>query len=224
MSWFKHLPPAAQAAVIAGGVAIATALVTAISTATNLVLKARLDRRAAAAEDRGLRRALYRKYADPLTSAAESLYWRLHEIFEDGRSGYLAPGGGRTRFEHYKASSTRYRLACLLGWMTALQKELTLCNAQPDTSVAAMRKALANLEHALAEGGHIEEYKAGRLAELWGLELTKIALRDARSIRLSTDVVTKTGRTPCRASIQAYKFFFCARSPRPYHGTAPRTP
>lgn len=96
-----------QAAVIAGAVAVLAALVTAISTATNLVLKDRLDRRAAAAEERGLRRALYRNYADPLTSAAESLYWRLHEIFEDGRSGYLAPGGGRTRFETYKASSTR---------------------------------------------------------------------------------------------------------------------
>ena len=107
MSWFTHLAPAVQAAVIAGAVAVLAALVTAISTATNLVLKDRLDRRAAAAEERGLRRALYRNYADPLTSAAESLYWRLHEIFEDGRSGYLAPGGGRTRFETYKASSTR---------------------------------------------------------------------------------------------------------------------
>jgi hypothetical protein len=58
--------------------------------------------------------------------------------------------------------------------MTALQKELTLCNAQPDNSVAAMREALGNLEYALAEGGHIEKYKASRLAELWRLELTKI--------------------------------------------------
>jgi hypothetical protein len=174
VSWFKHLTPAAQAAVIAAAVAVLTALVTAISTATNLVLKARLDRRAAVAEERGLRRDLYRKYADPLTSAAESLYWRLHEIFEDGRSGYLAPGGGRTRFEHYKASSTRYRLACLLGWMTALQKELTLCNAQPDKSVAAMRGALGDLEYAMAEGGHIEQYKATKLAELWRLELTRV--------------------------------------------------
>jgi hypothetical protein len=172
--WFKNLPPAAQAAVIAGAVAILTALVTAISTATNLVLKARLDRRAVAAEERGLRRDLYRKHADPLTSAAEALFWRLREIFDDGRGGYLAPGGGRTRFEHYKASSTRYRLGCLLEWMTALQKELMLCNAQPDNSVAALREALSDLEYALAEGGHIKRYRAGGLAELWRLELTTV--------------------------------------------------
>jgi hypothetical protein len=174
VNWFKHLAPEAQAAVIAAAVAALTAMVTAISTATNLVLKARLDRRAVIAEERGVRRDLYRKYADPLTSAAESLYWRLHEVFEDGRSGYLAPGGGRTRFEHYKASSTRYRLASLLGWMTALQRELTLCNAEPDKSVAAMRNALSDLEYAMAEGGHIERYRAAKLAELWGLELTKV--------------------------------------------------
>jgi hypothetical protein len=174
VNWFRHLAPEAQAAVIAGGVAALTGLVTAISTATNVLLQARLDRRAAAAEQRGLRRELYRKYADPLTSAAQSLYWRFHEIFEDGRSGYLAPGGGQTRFETYKASSTRYRLACLIGWMTGLQKELTLCNAQPDKSVAAMRKALADLEYAMAEGGHIERYKAAKLAELWQLEITNL--------------------------------------------------
>jgi len=58
--------------------------------------------------------------------------------------------------------------------MTALQKELTLCNAQPDKSVAAMRGALTDLEYAMAEGGHIERYKAAKLAELWGLELTNV--------------------------------------------------
>lgn len=174
MSWFKHLDPAVQAALVAGAVALAVAVVTAISTTTNQLLTAWLNRRNAVAGERDLRRDLYRKYADPLTSAAESLYWRLHEIFEDGRSGYLAPGGGRTRFEHYKASSTRYRLACLLGWMTALQRELTLCNAQPDKSVAAMRDAVAKLEFAMAEGGHIERRKADRLAELWDLRLTDL--------------------------------------------------
>jgi hypothetical protein len=69
VSWFTHLAPEAQAAVIAGAVAALTALITAISTATNVLLQARLDRRAAAAEQRGLRRELYRNYADPLTSA-----------------------------------------------------------------------------------------------------------------------------------------------------------
>lgn len=170
MSWFKELSPAVQAALIAGGVAVLTALVTATSTATNIVLKSRLDRRAATSAARELQRDLYRKYADPLTTAAESLYWRLREIFELGRSGYLGPGGGLTRFEKYKASSTLYRVAALLGWMAALKRELALSNAQHDRSVGPMRDALESLRSALAEGGHIERDKATVLAELWGIE------------------------------------------------------
>jgi hypothetical protein len=37
-----------------------------------------------------------------------------------------------------------------------------------------MRKALADLENAMAEGGHIERYKAAKLAELWQLEITNL--------------------------------------------------
>lgn len=170
MSWFEDLQPAVQAAVVAGGVALLTALITATSTATNLVLKDWLDHRATASTERELRRTLYRKYADPLTSAAESLYWRFREIFEVGRSAYLQPGGGLTRFEKYKASSTRYRVAALLGWMRALKRELVLCNAQPDPSVRPMRDALHELETSLAEGAHIERDVATRLAQLWGLD------------------------------------------------------
>lgn len=170
LNWFKHLNPVVQAALIAGAVAVITALVTAIGTGTNIALKDRLDRRATASAARDLQRELYRKYADPLTTAAESLYWRLREIFELGRSGYLGPGGGLTRFEKYKASSTLYRVAALLGWMTALKRELALRNAQDDRSVGPMREALHKLESALAEGGHIERDKATALAELWCIE------------------------------------------------------
>jgi hypothetical protein len=169
MSWFQHLSPAVQAAVIAGAVAVLTALVTAVSTATNISLKARLDRRAAESAARELQRDLYRKYADPLTTAAESLYWRLREIFELGRSGYLGVGGGLTRFEKYKVSSTIYRLAALLGWMTALRRELSLSNAQHDRSVGPMREAVHKVVSALAEGGHVERDKATGLAHLWNI-------------------------------------------------------
>jgi len=169
MSWFNDLSPVVQAALVAGTVAVLTALVTAVSTATNIALKARLDRRAAEAAARELQRDLYRKYADPLTRAAESLYWRLREILELGRSGYLGPGGGLTRFERYKVSSTIYRLAALLGWMTALHRELSLSNAQHDRSVGPMREALHEVESTLADGSHVERDKAIRLARLWNV-------------------------------------------------------
>jgi hypothetical protein len=169
MGWFRDLDPALQAAVLAGAVAIVTAVVTAVSTATNIALKDRLDRRARSQSDRALQRTTYRKYADPLTSSAESLFWRLHEIYESDRGDYLHRGRGLTRYEKHKASSTRYRIAALLGWMVALKRELVLSNAQPDATVGPMRDAVAGVQIALAEGIHVEASSAQALAKLWGV-------------------------------------------------------
>jgi hypothetical protein len=169
MDWFNDLDPEQQVAAVAGAVAIATALITAISTATNIWLKDRLDSRARSKADRALQRETYRKYADPLTAAAESLFWRLREIYGSNRGDYLHRGRGLTRYDQHKASSTRYRIAALLGWLVALRRELVLCNAQPDATVGPMRAALDAVQKSLAEGVHVETTSAQALANLWGI-------------------------------------------------------
>jgi hypothetical protein len=110
MSWFRDLDPKLQVAVVAGAVTIAAGLITAVSTAVNTWLKSWLDARVQSKADRVLRRETYRRYADPLTSAAESLFWRLYEIYDSDRGDYLHHGRGLTRYEKHKASSTRYRM------------------------------------------------------------------------------------------------------------------
>ncbi|MCA1569058.1 MAG: hypothetical protein LC798_01810 [Chloroflexi bacterium] len=169
MQWFGDLDATLQVAVVAGAVAVATALITATSTAVNIWLKSWLDDRAQVKADRALRRGTYRKYADPLTSAAESLFWRLDEIYRSDRGDYLHRGRGLTRYEKHKASSTRYRIAALLGWTVALRKELVLCNAQPDATVGPMRDAIAGVQNSLAEGAHVEASSAQALAAVWGI-------------------------------------------------------
>lgn len=169
MQWFRDLDPKLQVGVVAGAVAIAAGLITAISTAVNIWLKARLDNRAQSKADRAVRRETYRKYADPLASAAESLFWRLHEIYGSDRGDYLHRGRGLTRYEKHKASSTRYRIAALLGWIVALRRELVLSNAQLDTTVGPMRDALDEVQKSLAEGAHIESSSAQAIADLWGI-------------------------------------------------------
>ena len=146
-----------------------SALLTATVSTTNVLLKDRLDRRLLANQRKGLQQELYRRYADPLTSAAESLYWRLNEIFEVGGGYYLKAGGGDVRFERYKVDSTHYRIAVLLGWMAALRRELVLNAAQPDGSVGAMRDAMGAVTRALAEGEHVERAMVRDLSALWGL-------------------------------------------------------
>jgi hypothetical protein len=176
MHWFSDLAPTLQVAVLAGAVAIAAAVITAISTAVNVWLNAWLAGKAQAKAERTIRRETYRKYADPLTSAAESLFWRLHEIYGSDRGDYLHRGRGLTRYERHKASSTRYRIAALLGWMVALRKELVLSNAQPDATVRPLRDALDGVQKSLAEGAHIEVSSAEALAKIWkvsGLDIDR---------------------------------------------------
>jgi len=174
VSWFAHLPSGVQVAIIALAAAVLPAIITAASTAANVGLQAWLSHRAGVAAADALRRDLYQRYANPLTGAAISLYWRLHEIFESGRGHFLASGGGQTRLESHKASSTRYRIAALLGWITALQRELVLANAKPAESVNAIRDAISTVRNSLAEGQHIERASAQALADIWEIELTDV--------------------------------------------------
>ena len=78
-------------------------------------------------------------------------------------------GRGLTRYEKHKASSTRYRIAALLGWIVALKRELVLSNAQPDATVGPLRDAVAGVQTSLAEGVHVETSSAQAIAHAWGI-------------------------------------------------------
>lgn len=170
--WYGELDPAVQTAVIAAIATLLAAVVAAVSTATSVWLNAHFERKAEASRTADAQRTTYRRYAEPLTSAATSLYWRLREILELGIGHYLAEGGGATRYEAYKVLSTQYRLAALLGWIAALRRELVLIDATADPSISGLRDAVSRVESALAEGGHVELARVEILAELWGLGLS----------------------------------------------------
>lgn len=71
---------------------------------------------------------VYKKYAEPLGKSAESMFWRLDEIFFDStKAKFLERGKVITDFDNYKYISTLYRLGSLLGWIAAIKKSsLTL--------------------------------------------------------------------------------------------------
>jgi len=176
--WFIGLQPAVQAALITGAVGLVAAVVTGVSTATNVLLKTWLDRRAERAQLERAQSGAYRQYAEPLTAAATALYWRLREIYESPGGGFfLQPGGGATRFEEYKVASTRYRIAALLGWFAALRRELRQFGTNPDPSVLPMRKAIIQVESALADGNEVEAQRARTLASYWGIPLNEHEVR-----------------------------------------------
>ena len=141
MTWFNSLPVQVQAAIIAATFTLAGILF------RDVVLKAIEARK----QHRKNEMEVYRRYADPLASAASSLLWRLNEIFhQKGRESYLiAPA---TEFERYKKTSSVYRIASLLGWIRAFRRELSFFEVSDRRRLTALKSALRALESASPMG------------------------------------------------------------------------
>ena len=101
---------------------------------------------------------VFRRYADPLSSSATSLLWRLNEILnQPGRGTFLRKDVASTKFVSYKRLSTIYRFAALLGWIRAFRRELSFLRSKDDSGLGQIKESLRSLERALADGSHIEK-------------------------------------------------------------------
>lgn len=115
---------------------------------------------------------LYRSYSDPLFAAADSLFWRLREtLTAPGRGAYLKKSGADSYFNKYKFDSTVFRLAVLIAWKRAYQKELAFLSLGNEARLAGLRSALSNFEKALADGTHVETQRLRSLSDLWDVPL-----------------------------------------------------
>ncbi|WP_029808250.1 hypothetical protein, partial [Vibrio parahaemolyticus] len=120
---------------------------------------------------------IYKKYAEPLGKSAESMFWRLNEIFSNGtKAKFLERGKVITDFDNYKYISTLYRLGALLGWITAIKKEQSYIRASNDGDSKKLLEALNKLEKSLADGPHTEENRARYLCEIWSIEVPQAEL------------------------------------------------
>jgi hypothetical protein len=82
------------------------------------------------------------------------LFWRLREAFGARGGGFYLKGQVHlTRYEHYKALSTLYRMASLLGWIRALRRELLFLPRTDPEGAEKLEAALRRFTSALAEGG-----------------------------------------------------------------------
>lgn len=115
---------------------------------------------------------IYKKYAEPLGKSAESMFWRLNEIFSnDTKAKFLERGGIITDFDNYKYISTLYRFGSLLGWITAIKKEQSYIRASNNGDSKKLLDALNQLESSLADGPHTEEKRAQCLSEIWDIKI-----------------------------------------------------
>lgn len=113
---------------------------------------------------------VFKRYADPLASASTALLWRLQEVFDPGGKGFYLGGlHHKTKYENYKAMSTLYRLACVLGWIQAIRRELVFVHESRSRKVVNIEAALRKFASAFAEGGHIETTRVQSLVKLWDI-------------------------------------------------------
>ena len=117
------------------------------------------------------RRSVHEKHAQPLAADAVNLLWRLNEILFKGRAQYLREDAPATTFNVYKRISTCYRIAVILGWIRAIEQEQSYLFYGEEKSQTDLRRAVADLESALADSPHVEVHVLGRLAKLWDLVL-----------------------------------------------------
>lgn len=122
-------------------------------------------------------RAVYSRYAEPLSLATVSLLWRLHEALEQpGRGRFLKMVGvppttnKYSTFGAYKKVSTLYRLAALLGWIRACRREFSYLKVAESEAHGPIQEAISSFEHALADGPAVAIERLEKLCGLWGLE------------------------------------------------------
>lgn len=162
IDWFNGLDPNVQAALIAAFVTFLGILLK--EGGIYFWKELRSERKDAL--------SIYRNYADPIASAAESLFWRLHETLTlEGRGRFLKSSGKATQFDQYKYESTLYRIAALIGWLRAYRRELTLFSLSSPKKLNRLRISIEKFEKTLSDGTHVEVQKVRSLANLWSLSL-----------------------------------------------------
>jgi hypothetical protein len=175
MHWFNNLSPHAQAALIAALVTLAGILIKDIAIAFWQERKK---------SDKELL-AVFQRYADPLSSAATSLLWRLHEVFsKEGRGAYLQGDAPPNPYNRYKKISTLYRLACLIAWIRAFRRELSYLRVRDKKGFQLVQEALNDFESALADGPQMELERLHRLTRLWSLPTVSASDQSALAVEI----------------------------------------
>lgn len=121
-------------------------------------------------------RAVYARYAEPLSLASVSLLWRLHEALEKpGRGRFLKMIGlphttnKYSTYGAYKKLSTLYRIAALLGWIRACMREFSYLKVAESEAHKPVQEAISSFERALADGPAVAIERLVKLCGLWGI-------------------------------------------------------
>ncbi len=112
--------------------------------------------------------SVFRNYSGPLLYSLESLFWRLNEVLDSpGRGAFLRERANYSQYAEYKKISTIYRIAVVVGWLRAYEKELSVLHSSRITRLKEVNLAILRFRSALADGATIEAKRLSGLIELW---------------------------------------------------------
>ncbi|MBI3503936.1 MAG: hypothetical protein HY059_03780 [Proteobacteria bacterium] len=117
-------------------------------------------------------------YLSPLAHSAEKLLWRFHELYVKNRHQFLLLRTLPLSFNQYKRTSTLYRLAALLGWMRALDLELSSLRQSGAQKFSELNSAIDEIRRALADGPDVETRRLDELCALWRIEPPSVGIRE----------------------------------------------
>lgn len=129
-----------------------------------------------------------RKYLAPLADVSASLMWRFREIFVDGRAHWLKSNTFPLQYNDYKRKSTVYRMACLLGWLRAIELELDSLPLGRAGIATPILAAINTIRSAWADGSHVELHRLQQVASVWGLNIDALETSERRKLATSFEV------------------------------------
>ncbi|HWK97292.1 MAG TPA: hypothetical protein VNR39_17890 [Pseudolabrys sp.] len=127
-------------------------------------------------------REIFRNYAAPLAATCEKLIWRFSEIFIDNRHHFLKMATRPLIFNEYKRKSTLYRIASLLGWVRAINLELSALPRGEAGFISPISKAIRKVQSALADGPHVELHRLEQMCSVWRLSLSSLSEEHRRAL------------------------------------------
>lgn len=152
-------------------VPLVAAFIGAVSAIATTVLKEHVfQRRTENRSKVNEQKRVFRNYAAPLAVTSEKLIWRFSEIFVEGRHHFLKRVTLPLVYNEYKRTSTLYRIGCLLGWIRAINLELSaLPRGASDVTGALgpVSVAIAQVQSALADGPHVELHRLEQICSVW---------------------------------------------------------
>ncbi len=116
----------------------------------------------------------FKLYSNPIIRSAESLCWRLKEIFEQ-RGAFLLESESRNEFFEYKYVSTNYRLGVMIGWIRAIYREFAYIDTTESEGNREIENSFLEFQKSLADGQHIELSILKELCNCWNISLSNLS-------------------------------------------------